>query len=190
MNTPWPHLSPFHVRTASVNSFGFGGANAHAILEAANSNVCLGGPYSESAMAITKSTLLLPFSAGNSSSLESRVADLEDLCHRGVNIADLAHSLDIGRSRFGTRGFILASQRSLDTDIQIQNLRTSPSYGSPSAQPLTFVFTGQGAQWPQMGQGLIEHHTNFRHTIQELDSILHSIANPPSWTIQGEIRFL
>lgn len=56
--------------------------------------------------------------------------------------------------------------------------------GSFSKLPIAFVFTGQGAQWPQMGKELIEEFPSFRRTIQDLDSVLQAIPNGPSWTLQ------
>lgn len=38
---------------------------------------------------------------------------------------------------------------------------------------LVFVFTGQGAQWAQMGKELIEHETSFQSSIRALDAHLY-----------------
>jgi len=51
---------------------------------------------------------------------------------------------------------------------------------------ISFVFTGQGAQWSQMGKGLLTFPLA-RAIIQELDEVLQSQAAPPSWSLQAEL---
>ena len=127
---------------------------------------------------------ILPFSAKNRSSLESRVCDLSQESHRGVDILDLAYTLGERRTNFAVRGYILASQHTLENDVQLHHLRTLAGR-SDSPQPLAFVFTGQGAQWPQMGLELMDQVLSFRETIRKLDGVLQALSSPPAWTIQG-----
>ena len=187
-NRFWPVREPLTSRRASVNSFGFGGANAHVVLEAAKEYVIAADRSTDRALALGRTRFLLPFSAGNDSSLEHRVQDLKLLCQQRLNVVDLAYSLGERRSRLDKKGFLLASQQSLLDDLQVQNLRTSTALNTlPTNLPITFVFTGQGAQWPQMGQDLIQEFPSFRHSIQKLDATLQFLPDPPTWTIHGNI---
>jgi acyl transferase domain-containing protein len=52
---------------------------------------------------------------------------------------------------------------------------------------LIFVFTGQGAQWAEMGKKLSEAFPSFRDDIKEMDNILSRCNTPPSWNILGMI---
>lgn len=184
-NTVWPRRIDSNVRRVSVSSFGFGGANAHAILDAADSHVPLRHSLSSKSLVPARTTLLLPFSASSISSLGSRFHGLGPICEDGVSIIDLACTLGAYRSNLGVKGYLLASQQSLQEDLQLHNLRTLPSQKEALLQPIAFVFTGQGAQWPQMGLELMQEFTAFRQTIQELDTVLQSMSDPPSWTIHG-----
>jgi acyl transferase domain-containing protein len=54
---------------------------------------------------------------------------------------------------------------------------------------VNFVFTGQGAQWPGMGKGLMEEFTSFAEDMHELDVVLAKLPHPPVWTITGELSW-
>ncbi|EOD50626.1 putative polyketide synthase protein [Neofusicoccum parvum UCRNP2] len=56
-----------------------------------------------------------------------------------------------------------------------------------SVPSITYVFTGQGAQWPEMGKSLIETFPIVSETIQQLDSFLATLKCPPQWTIRAEL---
>lgn len=56
-----------------------------------------------------------------------------------------------------------------------------------SAHPFAFVFTGQGAQWPEMGKELITEFPSFKKSIQELDSVLQRLHEKPAWTLEQAI---
>ena len=187
-NTPWPgSISKGTVlRRAGVNSFGYGGANAHAILEAADSFVPVNyrnSPISIDALRLLNKVFLLPFSATSAKSLTSRV---EAVHADHPNIADLAYTLSYRRSRLPIAGFILASQKDLDEDLQRTNVQTkSPTLNNRASSPFAFVFTGQGAQWAQMGKGLIDQFPTVRACIQRMDATLQALPHPPSWTLIG-----
>ena len=173
-------------RRAGVNSFGYGGANAHAILEAADSFVAPNyqkSPVSTCALGLLNKMFLLPFSATGKKSLENRVQNL-DVDH--LNIADLAYTLSSRRSELPVRGFLLSSQKDLKGEVQADNLQShSPISNSRTRSPFAFVFTGQGAQWPEMGKGLIEQYPSVRSSIQHMDCVLQALPHPPRWTIFG-----
>ncbi|GAW26928.1 putative polyketide synthase [Rosellinia necatrix] len=52
---------------------------------------------------------------------------------------------------------------------------------------LGFIFTGQGAQWPQMGKDLLRFFPWTREILQELDDVLRNLAHPPSWSLISEL---
>lgn len=176
---------PTTLHRASINSFGYGGANAHAILESVD-NFLPG--YNEArqrrAIADPTKTFILPFSASTRQSLEARIVDLAKRIHEGqrYDLGDLCYTLADRRSNLAEKGFLLASEASIRNEVALEKLNTLQQ-----AQPLLkfcFVFTGQGAQWPQMGRELVDKSPEFAKTIEYLDSILRILPEAPSWTIK------
>ena len=134
-------------------------------------------------MSHARSTFLIPLSASTPSSLEAQAARLvaSNLDH--VNVVDLAHTLGTRRSNLGQRGFALVGQKTLKEDLQPDCFQKA-LVGNYSTLPIAFVFTGQGAQWAQMGKELIEEFPSFRRSIQDLDAVLQTLPEEPSWTLQ------
>ena len=179
--TEWP--SKLH--RASINSFGYGGANAHAILESVDSYL----PWyrhSRQRRAVKDPSKLyvLPFSASTTQSLEARVNDIAERMAEGTkyDLGDLCHTLADRRTKLSEKGFVLATEASAKIDITVNKLVT-PKSVSPSLN-FGFVFTGQGAQWPQMGVELFARHPSFVATINHLDSVLQSLPESPQWMIK------
>ncbi|KAH6656006.1 hypothetical protein BKA67DRAFT_515368 [Truncatella angustata] len=185
---PWNKHDPRRsFRRASINSFGYGGANAHCIIESAEMHVPRGYKNSSEAIPLARTTMLLPFSATNIEALKHRVTDLAKvLDSRVISTADAAYTLGTKRSHLPVRGFLLAGH-TLHKDLSIDNLRLPIEGKSYSKFPLAFVFTGQGAQWAQMGFELMEEFPSFRRSIQRLDSALQTLPHAPTWTLQGAI---
>ena len=100
-----------------------------------------------------------------------------------ISVVDLAHTLGTRRSRLTQRSFALVKQKTMKEDLDPTHF-IQTGVGSFSKLPIAFVFTGQGAQWPQMGKELIEEFPSFRRTIQDLDAVLQNLQHRPSWTLQ------
>lgn len=184
---PWPigkHGNS--LKRVSINSFGYGGANAHAILENADIHV---PPYygTASQMPNKRKTFLLPFSATTKQSLEARVMDMAKYNFESISIADLAYTLGVRRSHFVKRGFIVVNGKSVGDKMSLDYLCTLPSEVSDSPSRYAFVFTGQGAQWPQMGKELFDEFAVFCNSVSEMDSVLQSLPHPPNWRLREAI---
>ncbi|KAL9091247.1 MAG: hypothetical protein Q9159_001542 [Coniocarpon cinnabarinum] len=181
--TAWPKCE---TKRAGINSFGYGGANAHAILEgvpASIANVQHPNPPNTS----TREHYLLPFSAYNKASMLGWVNDLGSSEIIGqTNVSDLAYTLAEHRSRFSTRGFIVADQRKLPVDLSGDHVIAGEGTGQQTL-PYAFVFTGQGAQWAGMGRELMAEFPIFKASIQSLDAVLKSVPHPPAWTLESAI---
>lgn len=102
-------------------------------------------------------------------------------------MVDLARTLGTRRSNLAERGFALVGQKTLAEDLYFDKLQICKKGKNYSTHPFAFVFTGQGAQWPHMGKELIEEIPSFRHTIQELDAVLQTLPEKPSWTLVNAI---
>lgn len=50
---------------------------------------------------------------------------------------------------------------------------------------VVMIFSGQGAQWPEMGRELLQSDAQFLKDIDEMNLILQSLEYPPSWNIVG-----
>ena len=104
-----------------------------------------------------------------------------------VNVVDLARTLGTRRSKLSGRGYALAGQKTLGEDLEADVLQNRIPGKSYSAHPFAFVFTGQGAQWPEMGKELITEFSSFKGSIQELDSVLQKLHERPEWTLEQAI---
>ncbi|KAF2844391.1 ketoacyl-synt-domain-containing protein [Plenodomus tracheiphilus IPT5] len=176
----WP--KGWMIRRASVNSFGFGGANAHAVLENATSS-----PHEdEDEEADMTAPKLLVFSANEPSSLMSYAKTLSNhLLNPTVSIDmdHLAYTLSDRRSMLYYRAFTITQLKK--PSLTADDLVTGKQ--APSPPRIGFVFTGQGAQWSQMGAELVSNFAIARRTIGELDEALKSLPEPPAWTLLEEL---
>lgn len=177
---PWPQGT---VERISVNSFGYGGANAHVIIDSAQSYSSDRVVKELSRGSTCYSSFILPFSAKCPNSL-ARVMDATVACQiPSSRLQDMAYTLVSRRSGFSYRGYIVGSE----TD-QVAHFATR---AAQSSQPVTelpcaFVFTGQGAQWPRMAAELLQRFPIYRETIESLDTYLGRLQKPPEWKIKGE----
>ncbi|CAJ2507648.1 Uu.00g088340.m01.CDS01 [Anthostomella pinea] len=161
-----------------INSFGYGGANAHVILEAA-------GPYQNEfvndesdRLRTRQSTIVLPLSTASAASLKARVADLGNWDFGSTELDDLAYTLASRRTQLPMRGFLLASQGdNISRLFSSQAVLTSPVPASRPA-PYAFVFTGQGSQRPGMCSELFAEFPVFRQVVVEMDLTILDIDNP------------
>ncbi|MGC4093804.1 MAG: beta-ketoacyl synthase N-terminal-like domain-containing protein [Polyangiaceae bacterium] len=183
--TPWPSSER---RLASVNSFGFGGTNAHVVLEAAPPRVST--PRTLDAPAATLFTL----SAQSEGALRALAqAHQQRLTAAEVGpsgLADLAHSMNQHRAQHELRLSLRAdSQPSLiqrlgaflagETSAGVVSGRRRNAASGP-----VFVFAGMGPQWWGMGQGLLEREPLFRSAVEECDALFRPLAG---WSLLEEM---
>ncbi|KAI1824887.1 reducing type I polyketide synthase 10 [Xylaria intraflava] len=186
--TAWPD-SPFRLRRVGINSFGYGGANAHVVLEeasrASGDSPVDNGPGE---LLSAQSRVVLPISAASAGSLEARIADFANYDFGNTNLSDLAYTLGSRRTQFPVRGFLLANRAdSLQSSFASRPLVKGAAPASPHKLPYAFVFTGQGSQWPGMGRELLAEFQVFRQAISEMDTTLKSLPHAPSWSLQDAI---
>ncbi|CAJ2513179.1 Uu.00g012980.m01.CDS01 [Anthostomella pinea] len=184
----WPRA----VRRASINSFGYGGPNAHVILESPESYLghnylSKGGFAADDPSERDGQTLMvLPVSAASPKSLEMLVAQVAQAVaqsHDTESPQSLAHTLVNGRDHLQHRSFILTK---LEEGLGRLMDATAVPRQAVSPPPFAFVFTGQGAQYAGMAKELLSTSQNFRHTIRRLDCILQGLppVHVPKWTLE------
>ncbi|KAL5342666.1 hypothetical protein BJX70DRAFT_394501 [Aspergillus crustosus] len=173
--TPWPEDR--HQRV-SVNCFGVGGANAHAILDSVPS-FC--GDSIRPVTLPAESPRLLVVSAKSVDSLKKRIQTVTDFANRDLSkLQDLSYTLGVRREHLSHRAFVVAKPETLLSASDFQ-------HGRDKASEVTFVLTGQGAQWAGMGKGLMEAFPSARTDIKKLDEILQSLPDAPIWTLEEEL---
>ncbi|KUI61191.1 Lovastatin diketide synthase LovF [Cytospora mali] len=197
----------------SVNSFGIGGVNAHVIIESPRQfGITSPSPVTSHAVASdyvvngtrtdgthtngshsngthdngdgptgqTPSLLLL--SAYSTSSLDAQIeAYREHIKNHNVQLRDVAYTLANRREHRPHRAYAVMGTSSELEPSGVQAVRDLPPR-------MGWVFTGQGAQWAEMGVSLIDKNATFRGTIRKLDKFLSSLPTPPPWTIEAELR--
>lgn len=192
----WPTVSGGAVRRASVNSFGFGGTNAHAILE--SYGVGRDEPCPKPSMSLGLTPYV--FSANSDSSLAAsvkafiaHVAEMES----SAGLLDLAWTLQAKRTDLpfrksftgATKEQLLENMRSAISALEETSIG---SFGTRSQVPgqspkILGVFTGQGAQWPSMGAELLCTSRIFVESIQRMEESLGELPDGPEWSLHQEL---
>jgi acyl transferase domain-containing protein len=176
--------SPFYVNTllaewknetyplrAGVSSFGIGGTNAHIVLEEYLDN---DNRYSPS-----REYQLILLSAKTRTVLDRMTKNLTAYSKNnpGINLADTAYTLKVGRSVFPHRRFRVCN----DLNNAVENLfaeipdRIPTFYTPKETLPVVFMFPGQGAQYMNMGLGLYKNEQVFRENMERCFKILHPL---------------
>ena len=144
-------------KRAAVSAFGFGGSNAHVVLEEYVGE-------SEESVAVTGGQDLLVVSAKTEAALTRRLGDLAAYCeaHPETTVSDLAYTLQVGRQAMPFRSHWVVDSGTLEGCAD--QLRTQKPTGThvTSGRPVVFMFPGQGSQAVGMGQGLYENEKVYR----------------------------
>lgn len=168
-------------RLAGISSFGFGGTNAHVVLEQANTTV------KETTDKRERPLHLLTLSAKSDRSLAQlaqRYSNLLDLSE--TSEADICFTANTGRTHFERRLVAIANSRTeLQQSLQAfavgedrANITTNClSVGKPPQ--IAFLFTGQGSQYEGMGRELYETQPTFRRALDKCAKILSSYLDKP-----------
>src|ERR1043165_642767 len=151
-------------RRAGVSSFGIGGTNAHVVLEEAP-------PQDDAGESRPASLLLL--SAKSSTALEAATANLRQYLrdNPGLNLADVAYTLQAGRRRFDHRRAVVCRDLQ-DAVAALESPRVVTAVDEAKTRPVVFMFPGQGAQHVQMGRGLYESEAVFREHVDACAQLL------------------
>ncbi|MFF7361884.1 SDR family NAD(P)-dependent oxidoreductase [Streptomyces sp. NPDC008125] len=182
---PLPLAPDSHI---GVNSFGWGGTNAHAVLtgpptaprtEPAHSSEpaqpCGRIPSPEPAPpcepAPSSEPFLVPLSAHTESALVRRAEDVRERIDAGVSARELAGTLAWHRDHFAERRALIGPE-----------LFQAAAGRAREVGKVAFVFPGQGAQWTGMGAGLYGHNTAFTRA---MDRCAEALARHVDWDVRS-----
>ncbi|OWY54922.1 polyketide synthase [Alternaria alternata] len=192
---PWPQ--DIHgPRRASVNSFGFGGTNAHVILESYE-------PEMQGTHVLQERSFHGPltFSACSKSSLLATISNFTSYIktNPAIDLQNLAWVLQRKRTEFPVKQHFSGSTHARLIESMEAYLQNAGSSGLnnttidtkllyPSEIPRVLgIFTGQGAQWATMGKEFIQNSYLFRESIDRSEAALVALPDPPSWSLISEL---
>lgn len=193
-------------RLAGVNGFGYGGANAHIIMEQAPEQAwratadafTSAGPRRSQAVPTEHDAfvapVLLPLSARSKPALAALADDFADRLEHAageVHLAEVAGYAAHRRTHHNQRTTACALTR----EEMIAELRTIAA-SSPEefvdelsaaklAAGVAFVCSGQGPQWWAMGRGLLKYSPAFRSVIKQCD---REFLRYGDWSLMQELR--
>jgi acyl transferase domain-containing protein len=176
--------SPFYVNTqlkewkrehgarrAGVSAFGMGGTNAHVVLEEA-------APVSIAPS--QRPYHLLPISARTEQALDVAANNLRIYLqqHAESQLADVAHTLQVGRKAFERRRFLVAHDR----QAALQSLTDPNQRGLASnapclpERPVAFLFPGLGEHYQETLRELYRQEPAFRESVDQCCALLKKRA--------------
>jgi polyketide synthase 12/epothilone polyketide synthase D len=206
---PWPAGEGLAV--AGVNSFGYGGTNAHIVLEEApalngpGSSAGRGSPTLAAATTNGESSpnqpanvgrcpVLVPMSARSPEALRALASSWRDFvekCPHEISLQDIAWNAAHRRTHHDHRLALVAHSR---TELVEQLAEFAAGRSSPGActgrvaagqhPRLAFVCSGQGPQWWAMGRQLLEQEPVFRDMVLRCDEIVRRLG---SWSLLAEL---
>ncbi|TXH66924.1 MAG: SDR family NAD(P)-dependent oxidoreductase [Thiothrix sp.] len=159
-----------------INSFGFGGANAHVLIESYKPSLAINATSSQ----LTQLPPLLLSARGEPAlkAMASQYAEL--LTDETKAYEDIAWSLAKHRTHL-PQGLVVAAPTRAEAIQVLQQYaegKKNLEYlveGRVLAKgtPLALVFSGNGSQWQGMGAVLFEHDLVFRAAVEEVEQLLN-----------------
>jgi acyl transferase domain-containing protein/NAD(P)-dependent dehydrogenase (short-subunit alcohol dehydrogenase family)/acyl carrier protein len=189
---PWPSASG--AAMAAVNSFGFGGTNAHAVLQESPVRTTLGGASSENerpgrphllTLSAASETALGELARAHREAASRRPADLT------ASIRDLCYSASVRATHLPHRATLVVDTReSLTRQLaayqsgeSAPGVRSGVCSSTRTDRPV-FVYSGMGPQWWGMGRELLADEPVFRAVVEQIDSVFRPLAG---WSLLEEM---
>lgn len=170
--TEWPLAEKY--RCAAVNSFGFGGTNVHAIIQATQNKskkkdqanlypiVCFSGMSHNSLKVSIQETV--------EKLMSGEIRNFESLSQTSISSRDLLPF------RYGSAAHSL---KELEQDLQkassLEKIGTKAIRKNVPYNVL-FVFCGTGSHWENMGLELYERFKPFRMSLKRIDEVFEPLA--------------
>ncbi|MER8187632.1 SDR family NAD(P)-dependent oxidoreductase [Kitasatospora sp. NPDC094015] len=157
-------------RRAVVNSFGFAGSIAAAVLEEAPEAPAAGPAQRTQA----EGGHVFTMSAKTKRSLQLQVERYRKHLerHPELDLGDLCYTANVGRSHFSHRiAGQVADREALDA-LLAKHAGTEPAGPRGDIRKVAFLFTGQGSQYPGMGAALYGQFPLFAEHVDACDRLL------------------
>ena len=160
------------VKRALVNSFGFGGTIAVAVIEQppraaawpdpSAGNGDGGGPAA-----------VFTLSAKNRRALRGQIERYQEYLSRRpeVPVDELCHAANTGRAHFNLRVSGVVKDRAEVSTLLARHLAAIDQVAPAEPRKVAFLFTGQGSQYPGMGAALYRQFPVFRAEVDTCDEL-------------------
>ncbi|MDB5502867.1 MAG: eryA [Tardiphaga sp.] len=190
IHEPWP---AGEATIAGVNSFGFGGANAHVVLRAAEPSMASSLPASQLE---ADRACLFPLSGRSPEALNACLSGLRKFIdpvnspHSAASLHDLCYTASTCRQHHDIRHALTVQSKDellqqLDALLSRQALPAVAARSAASRPKIAFVFSGMGSQWWGMGRQLLAEEPIFRAAIARCDELFEPLSG---WSLLSEFQ--
>ena len=180
------------VARVAVNSFGFGGTNAHVVLESAPLPAVPAAADTTGTRGADPLPAIFPVSARSTAALAELAGRYAEALHSPEQAGAVASAAAHRRShhRQARLAVVTNDFRELRDGLASASAgQPHPSLhlssGPSPESPLSFVYTGMGPQWWAMGRQLLATSRVFREAIERCDAALSRLAD---WSLMDELR--
>ncbi|MEU7361804.1 MULTISPECIES: type I polyketide synthase [Streptomyces] len=165
-NRPWQAGT----RRALVNSFGFTGTIAAAVVEQAPPSAEPGPRPGDGDRHV------FTLSAKSAASLRHQLDRYQKLLDQrpDLDVGDICYTANVGRAHFAHRvSGVVRDREDLTALLADRLVRLSGEQGDAGdiSRKVAFLFAGQGAQYAGMGAGLYRRYARFREQVDEIDAL-------------------
>ncbi len=181
-NVDWDGAGEFY---AAVNSFGYGGTNAHVLLKAPPrpADVEKTVTWADQTRTKSASPSLFLLSARSSEAVVDTASNINRTIDNSpdLNLHDLAYTLGTRRSQHAYRYAAIAENH---LQLKSQLVSPGPVFSTTRPEPV-FVYSGMGPQWWAMGRELMQSSQVYRDAIAHCDVLFEKLAD---WSLADALN--